>query len=349
MLRASARLGVEDVRVWDDEAGCRLAGTAFHWERERGIGGDVGVWGDVVVAADADLGARRALRDALVGAGIRVPVPATDAVLIAAAVMAWGEAAPERLDGTWAFVAWDRRTRRLLAARDFSGARTLFVAPVREGILLGSSMAALLTDPRVDGTLEPAALLAAASWQELPTTGTCRKGVQRVRAGTSVVWRPGGVADHRRHYEPPPFTESVVAGDDERAAETLVELLRTTITEQLDMAGPTAVWMSGGYDSTAVFGVARGAAPDREVIPVSVSFPPGDIGREDEAIAMMAARWKSAVHWIRSDDIPLFGRLAAEAERADEPFVHLYSAFNRALARASRTAFDPPRRMNIEG
>src|SRR5689334_674485 len=105
MLRGVARLGAEDVRTWDDGDGCHLAGGAFHWERERGTGGDVGSWRDVVVAADAALGGRPALRASLSAAGIQAPADASDAELIAAAVFAWGEGAPGRLDGAWAFAA----------------------------------------------------------------------------------------------------------------------------------------------------------------------------------------------------------------------------------------------------
>jgi asparagine synthase (glutamine-hydrolysing) len=110
------------------------------------------------------------------------------------------------------------------------------------------------------------------------------------------------------------------------------------------------VWLSGGWDSTAVLGAAGDAlgeeAAPRRLRAVSVSYPPGDPGREDELIASAAGRWGVPIRWIDVADVPLLDNdPRGRAARRDEPFAHAFEGLNRALAcgsgqSAARVAFD---------
>src|SRR4029077_9555993 len=95
----------------------------------------------------------------------------------------------------------------------------------------------------------------------------------------------------------------------EEAAEELRALLQRAVAERLSTSGPTAVWMSGGWDSSAVFAAGKSLLQHeggaRDLLPVSISYPEGDPGREDELIEQIAGHWGSPVHWLRVDDIPL--------------------------------------------
>jgi asparagine synthase (glutamine-hydrolysing) len=118
----------------------------------------------------------------------------------------------------------------------------------------------------------------------------------------------------------------------------LRDLLTDAVRERLDTARPTSVWLSGGWDSPAVFGagmIATGGDVNR-LRSVSITYPVGDPGREDELITSIAQRWKAAPYWIDSGDIRLLDGLRAGAALRDEPFAHVFEQWNRALARGSR-------------
>jgi len=112
------------------------------------------------------------------------------------------------------------------------------------------------------------------------------------------------------------------------------------VEERLARQGPTTVWLSGGWDSTAVFASGERALRDRargdHLRAISVSFPPGDPGREDELIEAVAQHWGSPVHWIDIGDVPLIDAPTERAARRGEPFAHAFEMMNRALARGSR-------------
>src|SRR5690606_6748818 len=140
-----------------------------------------------------------------------------------------------------------------------------------------------------------------------------------------------------RVWEPPVFERGPSTPFPE-AAQELRRLLVESAAERMDGELPAAVWLSGGWDSPAVYGAARASGRD-DVLPVSMSYPVGDGGREDETIASIAGAHASAVHWASVSDAPLVGpELLHEVEEDDEPFVHPYRGWNRRLAAVTREA-----------
>jgi asparagine synthetase B (glutamine-hydrolysing) len=99
------------------------------------------------------------------------------------------------------------------------------------------------------------------------------------------------------------------------------------------------VWTSGGYDSPAVLALAHAASRHvwhGRVAPVSMSYPEGDPGREDDRINALASHLGVAVHWVHVGDVPGLTDPWAWAVQRDEPFAHPYEAWNRTLAEGSR-------------
>jgi asparagine synthase (glutamine-hydrolysing) len=126
----------------------------------------------------------------------------------------------------------------------------------------------------------------------------------------------------------------------EEAAEELTRLLSVAAHERLDGAAPSSVWMSGGWDSTAAFAAAYAAAKSAGLpspAPVSISYPEGDPGREDELIQQVAEHSGVGVRWIDIANVPLLENEPERAAHRDEPYAHLYVHWNTALAEGSRS------------
>jgi hypothetical protein len=69
--------------------------------------------------------------------------------------------------------------------------------------------------------------------------------------------------------------------------------------------------------------------------PVSVSYPPGDPGREDELIEEITAFWSTRPTWVSIDDVPMLANAREHAARADIPFQHAFENWLRALLGAT--------------
>jgi asparagine synthase (glutamine-hydrolysing) len=322
------------------------AGTALlavgraEWELEPEFSGPalVAADGDLVVAADASLYYREDLILALRREGVE-PAGSTPAHLILAAYRAWGTACTDRLEGDWAFVLWDGGRDRVFCARDFGGKRPLFFAESAGELLVASALGGLLAHPRCPHDLNPVAIAADAAGLFAEARETAYRAISRLPAGWSLVRENGETRVHR-HWQPP--TMRVDRGlRFEPAAEALRVLLQRAVAERLPSTS-ASIWLSGGWDSTAVFGageqVLRSRRHGEHLRPVSLRFPPGDPGHEDELIAAVAAHWGSPVAWLDVADIPLLdGAPRVSAARRDEPFAHAFERGNRALAAGSRS------------
>jgi asparagine synthase (glutamine-hydrolysing) len=340
MLRAMPARGDADrAGVWSSTAAA-LGVSRLEWELGDDYSGSVHVLAEsgLVLAADATLCYRDDLRRRLALHGV-TPTGDTSSHLILAAYRAWGTECPRALEGEFAFVLWDVARGQALCSRDFLGRRPFFYADIGGSLVTASTIGAILAHPGCDRELNLVNLAATAAgllWSA--GSDTAYRAIQVLPAAGTLVWSGGPVRQPTRHWTTPEGSDAGSPLDS--AAEELRELLRCSVAERLASRGTTTVWMSGGWDSTTVFGAGKALLRDepggRSLLPVSISYPEGDPGREDELIASVAAFWDSPVHWLDIDRIPLLESLDARAAAADEPPLHLYEPWNRALARGSR-------------
>lgn len=340
MLQPMARRGADRAAVWRDD-GVALGASRYEWESAPGGAAEdlVVREGALAVAADASLYYVDDLERALAAEGIPLRGRSPGRCILAA-YRAWGEACASRLEGDFAFVLWDGELRKTVCARDFSGVRTLHYAALGPTLVVASTIGGVLAHPRCssDLNLVRIAELAAGLWGA--GSETAFRSVALLGAGETLIRPEGGPPSLERHWTPPEIG-SRGAPPFEEAADELRELLRRAVEERLAPQRPTSVWMSGGYDSTAVFGAGqavleRRASDGGRLVPVSVSYPEGDSGREDELIGRVARRWGVAPHWIPIDDVPFLDEPERRAAARDSPFAHAYEMWNRALARGSR-------------
>lgn len=324
----------DDARAHRSTPDATLGVSWAAWEASSGTAPLAGEDG-LTVIADATLYYLADLRRALAAAG--VPLRGDSAAhYIAAAYRAWGEDCVARLEGDYAFVIWDQVLRRGLIARDPHGTRPLFYTQVRDRLVVGSCLGAVAAHPGVSHELNLAALAEdIAAVASIVLDQTAYAAVQRVPAGHMVAWTRSAGAVARRFWSPPYFERDNGQPFD-LAAEELRDLLIRAVTERKAAIGPTAVWMSGGYDSTAVF--AAGKVCGHEMLPVSVSYPVGDPGREDELILQVAGRWQADVRWVQSGGMTGLSDALDWGRRRDEPAAHAFEAWNRALVAATAEA-----------
>lgn len=327
-----------DREQWWESGPISMFVTRKAWQLDGDFSGPelVRVGRDVSVAADASLYETPELLRALSGVGVR-PEGESASHLIEAAYRAWGAELVRHLNGDYAFVLWDSRTQTLLAARDPVGTRPLYVAAVGDGIGVCSSCRtlALLRGTSADLNLSNlGALVAGLAWSH--GADTAYRGIDPLLPGRRLTWSQGRLTVERfwqLTVEPGPSAPGL-----DEAAEELREALKAAVACRMGRDS-TTVWMSGGWDSTAVFAAGQAGLDDgaRERLrPVSITYPEGDPGREDDLIQAVARRWGAEIQWIPSESLGLLEGLVERAGATDEPPAHLYELWNRGLARGTR-------------
>jgi asparagine synthase (glutamine-hydrolysing) len=339
MLARMRGRGNARANVWR-ENGVVLAVARSEWEFGPDFSGPVLVLpsGDFVVAADASLYYREELRRKLLDRGVR-PEGNTPSHLILAAYKSWGDKCAQTIEGDFSFIVWDRKTRRVVAARDSTGTRPLFFADLGKTLIVASSIPAILEHPDCGSDLDLTAIAVDAAGLIFSTNDrTAYRSIRRVNGAMTLVHFDGRTRLFR-HWEPAPATESSSSSLDDGAAE-LRALLRDAVTERLDPKERTSIWLSGGWDSTAVFATGQSVLSERgegdRLTPVSMALPADDPWCETGRTEAVATYWGAKIHWLDSEKIPLLLSPETTATTRPEPWAHEYEQMMRALVNSSR-------------
>lgn len=293
-----------------------------------------GADGRVHVVFNGEIYNHLELRAELAGYPFRT---ATDTEVLLAAYERWGEGCLDRLLGMFAFVLWDARTGRVLAARDRFGVKPLYRARRPDGaIVLASEIKALFAAgvPRIPE---------AATWATYLTTGmydhgdrTFWSGVEAVPAGTLLSWAPGEPVTARRWYD---LAERVGQDFDARP-ETVVRdeyevLLADSVKLRFRADVPVGVNLSGGLDSSTLLGLVhrvQGADSDVKVF----TFVTGDAGYDELPwVKQMLERTRHPLLTcpLSPDEVPELAARILVAQ--DEPYGGLPTlAYAKVFARA---------------
>jgi asparagine synthase (glutamine-hydrolysing) len=205
----------------------------------------------------------------------------TDSEVIANGWHAWGPRVFGRLRGMFALALWDRRSRRLILARDRVGKKPLYYAPPEttnaQAFLFGSEIKALLAWPGLARIPDLGAIDHYLTLQYVSGPDTAFAGIKRVPPAHYLV--VGADAEGRwdepelvRYWELPEPQTARAVPDPTTLQRELVAHLEEAVRLRMIADVPLGAFLSGGVDSSAVVAMmARaGAGP---VKTFSIGFP----------------------------------------------------------------------------
>jgi asparagine synthase (glutamine-hydrolysing) len=220
------------------------------------------------------------------------------------------------------------------------GRRPLFFAELGTTLVIASAVGGVLEHPLSSKDLNLPSIAEAMAGYVGSGSTTCYRCVSRLHAGRTLIREGKSRLRTELNWEAPTFHSGNSLSFDD-AAEQLREMLSAAVAERLSHVGSSTVWMSGGRDSTAVFAagmdVIRRRSLATDLRPISISYPEGDSGREDETIESVAAHWKVPVKWLSISDIPLLDLPLEHAACRDEPLAHVFEGAYRTLAAATES------------
>jgi asparagine synthase (glutamine-hydrolysing) len=249
----------------------------------------------------------------------------SDTEVILALFAAHGEAMLAKLRGMFAFVIWDRLTRRAFAARDPYGIKPLYFATSANGILFASQVKALLVTGEV--SREPDLQGQAGYWLlgSVPEPNTWYRDIRALRAGHYAWVEP----DHRVTAHP--FrdigdvwraAEHARPFDDDEVRERVRAALRSSVAHHLVSDVPVGVFLSGGIDSGALAGLMMDVGA-RDVQGVTLAYDEFAGSAQDEAppAARIAAHYGIRHHVRRVTRDEFIADLPRILDAMDQPSI----------------------------
>ncbi len=237
----------------------------------------------------------------------------SDTEAIVHAYEEYGDDCVKHLRGMFTFALWDRKRRRLLAARDRFGKKPLNYYWDGQRLIFGSEIKSLL-EADIPRAINYSALDEYLLYRYVPTPNTLFKNVMKLPAAHTLVYEHGQLRIQR--YWDLPFT-STCDDDEATAIERTRALLKDAVEVRLMSEVPLGAFLSGGIDSSIVVGLMS-QVMSQPVKTFSIGF------EEDEFSELPYAR-KVAEHFktdhheffVKSDLVSVLPQLVWAY---DEPF-----------------------------
>jgi asparagine synthase (glutamine-hydrolysing) len=245
--------------------------------------------------------------------------PGSEPLLVAAACERWGAGCPEHLIGEFAFLTWDRRERRLLAARDAFGSRELFFGNVGEQLRIGSQAGMIRGRPSLSD-LDEEYVADFLSCQDAWGPATPFQGIRRLEVAHQLTLADGRLETHRFWH---PRIEQLRYRTDEEYAEHFLAVFREAVERCLATGGRVWSDLSGGMDSSSIVATATAilsAEPARARDFATVTHVWKDTPQSDERELAQAVAERHHVvnHLVWCDDL-FFGDVEEECRCRNDP------------------------------
>lgn len=181
---------------------------------------------------------------------------ASDTEVVVHAWEEWGEECFTRFNGQWALALWDSREHRLVLSRDRMGVRPLFYTLDRRRLAFASEVKALMADPTVPRSLDPAGLDEVLTYWSTVAPRTVFAGIEQLEPGYVAVLDRDGFRRHPYFTIDFPDRGAEPEQDIEvNAAELRERLVEAARLRFLRSDVPVGAYLSGGIDSAVTAAV----------------------------------------------------------------------------------------------
>jgi asparagine synthase (glutamine-hydrolysing) len=249
--------------------------------------------GRFVVVFNGEIYNFRALSAELIAKGIQLHTTSDSEVLLALFSLEGASMLP-RLRGMFAFVIWDRTTRRAFAARDPYGIKPLYYAQTTEGVLMASQVRALLETGLVSRA--PCAQGQAGFWLlgSVREPDTWYQGVKALPAGHHVWIEEGRMDVPQSWWDVSAAWRDAPSHllDVREVRERTRTALSASVRAHLVSDVPIGVFLSGGIDSGALAGLmVEAGVKDLQGITLAYDEFSGTPNDEAPVAASLAAHY----------------------------------------------------------
>jgi asparagine synthase (glutamine-hydrolysing) len=236
-----------------------------------------------------------------------------------------------RLNGEFAFVLWDARKRRLLAARDRCGVKPLFYWESEAEILISSEVKGIFALNRVPRSINPDYMIGPVLGV-FPRATAAFEGIHNLKPGHFLVVESKRRAREIPYWQPTFKTDPAISFDD--AKDEVCRLFTRAVERRMVADVPVGAYLSGGLDSTLV--CALTAARTSKLKAFSVGFGK-TIFDETDAARQTAAHYGAQFEAIDCSNDALAENFLKTVFHIEQPIANPNSIAKQVLSRLVRS------------
>ncbi len=260
------------------------------------------------------------LRHTLESQGYRFVTDHSDTEVLLHGYRAWGSDLPNKLNGMWAFVLYDRENNWLFGSRDRFGKKPFFYTHQQNTLVFASELTAVTCHPSVNSSLSSLALKKYFGYGYIPAPHSIYQNIYKLPGGHSLIYKINTgelkidkywdfVLEPYDHLPKPP---------EEEWSEQLRELLDRAVQRRLRSDVPLGIFLSGGVDSSAVAAFASQHVEAKHLNTFSIGFTEPDF--DESRYAAQVAEFLGTQHHLETLSLETSRELLpAILAKLDEP------------------------------
>lgn len=168
----------------------------------------------------------------------------------------WHTDLPKHLRGMFAFAIYDKNKNEVFLARDNFGIKPLYFAKMNDTFMFASEIKAFLDVPDFDKIFNESILETYLEFSFVPTNETFFKGVHRLDAGCSLLYKDGEIKLNK--YFKLDFKEENMSFED--AVKNISDVMKDSVEKHLIADVEVGSFLSSGIDSSYIVSLAK---PDK--------------------------------------------------------------------------------------
>ena len=244
-----------------------------------------------------------------------------DSEVILKAYREWGEQAPERFHGMFAFAIWDMRNCSLFMARDRFGIKPFYWSRDARRFRFASSLQALLAGGGVNTALDPEAMHFQFTLHGVvPAPRTVLQGVRKLEP---AHWLRIDAQGNERQgaYWQLDATRVEASRSEAEWVEATHEVLRKAVRKRNEIADvPVGVLLSGGLDSSLLVALlAELGKENLHTFTIGFEDQPEEVGNEFEYSDLVVERYQPLHHKFLVPNEEVLRRLPEAVDAMAEP------------------------------
>ncbi|OGO36006.1 MAG: hypothetical protein A2W35_14945 [Chloroflexi bacterium RBG_16_57_11] len=215
----------------------------------------------------------------------------SDAELALHLYEAYGEDFAEKLNGVFAIAIWDGDERKMVVVNDRLSNQPVYYALTRNGLIFGSGVRALLTDPALSCQTDRLAIAQFLTFDHVLDDRTFLEEVKLLPQASLLTFRQttgdAGRVSIRRYWELK-YADAYPLRSETDYVEELKQLTRQAVARRVSGEMPLGILLSGGLDSRVLLGELADLVPGDRLHTFTWGIPGCDDSRSAKELAKVA-------------------------------------------------------------
>ena len=232
------------------------------------------------------------LREELIYLGIKFNSTSDTEVLLKGFIL-YGIDVLKKLRGMFAFVIWDKKDKRIFAARDRFGEKPFyFINKAQKEFCFASNLNGIVQLSKEKLEIDKVAVYQLLNQQYIDVDTCIYKGIQKIHPGDYLLITKDKTVVKK--YWELDYKEKIES-DFTTTKNTVHKILKSAVNEQLEADVPVGVFLSGGVDSSIITSIASKQKNNITALTIST---PDDVKNDESKSAAYVAKTLKINHKI---------------------------------------------------